>query len=273
MKRSQDHVSASLSWTAARAAILLIVSVLFLTSKAMSQIEDEGVTFALGLRSNVVRIETQTRNHMEEGFGFVAGANAGSLYIVTAYHVVSDSQGKKQESPIQVKVEFFGLRDGIHVGGGELYEAKRMEAYDESHDLAVLTVPAPPGFRWNSRCRCMGRPQEQQRRAELYFIGKSKKPESSNWYVAPTPGHVTSKAPRDSEIDIDGLWAAPGSSGGPVIGATGIAGMILSSTPDHTKALSIDFIKAAFLEWGYPWTLDYAKDIPQDMNPPACTKY
>ena len=257
VKCSQRHLSASPGRTTPRipATILSIIAAsLVVTSRAFAQIEPEGWLVAQSMLSNVVRIEVQKQGHVESGFGLIAGEKAGILYIVTAYHVVSGAQAKNQELT-PVKVKLFGPSDGIHARGGTIYDAEVMESHDRKHDLAVVTLAAPSGTGWNTRC--MGRYHEQKRPTELYFIGQSKGPEHAIWYTAPTPGHVVSEEPVDNQFDIDGLWAASGSAGGPVVGKTGIVGMIQKSTPDHTRALSIDFIKTMFLKWGYPWSLDY----------------
>jgi hypothetical protein len=221
-------------------ALMIIAGMPLLSRCAFSQIDDHTTMLISGLRANVVRIHTQVRDQKREGFGFVAGEKSGNLYIVTAYHVVSDSQ--------EVNMEFFSYQTGIHGGRAEL-----LPAHDLQHDLAVLVAPVPPGYDWYREC--LGQLLLQQRPAKLFFIGQSKGPKPVNWFSAPTPGEVESQEPVDSEFEIAGLWAASGSSGGPLIDSTGIVGMIQTSTPDHTRALNVNFIEEAFRRWEYPWGL------------------
>lgn len=221
-------------------AVILITGMLLCSRCAFSQIGEPHAMLALGLCPNVVHIQAQVGDQRREGFGFVVGEKSRNLYIVTAYHVVAGSP--------EVSVQFFSWQTPIPVQHGEV-----LQINDPQHDLAVLITPAPPGYEWYSAS--MGQPREQQRSAKLLFVGKSKGPERANWFSAPTPGEVESETPVDSQFEIAGLWAASGSEGGPVIGSTGIVGMIQTSTPDHTRALTIDFIQEAFQRWGYPWGL------------------
>jgi hypothetical protein len=77
------------------------------------------------------------------------------------------------------------------------------------------------------------------------------------WYVPAQPGSIASDQPSArSLIEVDGLAVAPGTSGAPLIADSGIVGMIESDSAYDTRALTVDFIKRAFLQWNYPWDLN-----------------
>ncbi len=119
----------------------------------------------------------------------------------------------------------------------------------DTHDLAVLRVKKPEGFPYVTRClSSTGIPR---RRTPVWAIGKLTK-----WRLL--PGTLASDRPSSAqEIEIDGLPVSPGSSGGPLVAATGIVGMITDDSADHASALSIDFIREYFLDrdHNFPWGL------------------
>jgi hypothetical protein len=237
---------------------LLVTGILVLTIVAVAQ-ERTSQTVAAdsqiapeNLVPNVVRIEAHMRDHTENGFGFIVGQRDQTLYVVTAYHVISDPQEVTEASQVKVKLEFADRR-------GESYDAKVIGTHDTAHDLGVLTVPAPSGFHWNKECQ--GVPEDQKRPTEVWFIGRDQ-----NWYVSIVPGRVASTAPVDSRMDLEGLAIRPGSSGGPLVARSGIVGMIQNDSAEGTKALTIDFIKAAFQDWMHPWNLERHASSPTPLS-------
>ena len=207
-----------------------------------------GEKIADSLIPNVVRIETQAHDHTENGFGFIVGERAGTLYIVTAYHVVSDPQDVAGEFPVKVKLEFADRQ-------GDPVEAKLLGTHDVEHDVAVLTVPAPAGFVWKKNC--LGRKEDQERSTAVWFIGKAQK-----WQPPVAPGHIASSTVINGRISLEALEIRPGSSGGPLIAPSGIVGIILRDSADAADALSIDYIKWHFEQWRDPWDLESAPASP-----------
>ncbi|MEK6374762.1 MAG: serine protease [Acidobacteriota bacterium] len=196
---------------------------------------------ALDLRQNTVRIEAYfAEDQPELGFGFIVGEKAGTLYAVTAYHVVSDPHDAPGRPPGKVKVELFG--------GEDMIDAKLLGTHDSAHDLAVITFPAPDGFEWNKKC--LGLQEHQNFMTEVSFVGRLQK-----WYVPTSNVKISSDEPRDSRINIDDLAVKPGSSGGPLIASSGIVGMILQDSAEGAQALSIASIKGSFKEWHFPFQL------------------
>ena len=226
---------------------LFASGILVLSHRAIPQSED-GDRVTRSLMTNVVRIESQLRNNRtENGFGFVAGERSGLLYVVTAYHVVSDSEDIGGKGATNVKVEFFDHQ-------GEMVDAKLLGTHDATHDLAVLTIPIPQGFRWNKKC--LAEADQGRRGSAVWFIGRSQR-----WDPPFAPGHIVTESPIDWRIRVEGLPVRPGSSGGPLIAVSGIIGLIQSDSVDDTTALSIEFVRDSFQKWNHPWDLEQTSGI------------
>jgi len=225
------------------------------SSSAAPSADDDRL--AQSLLQNVVRIEGQPREgSSENGFGFVVGERYGKLYIATALHVVGAPEPDGTSRP--VKVTFFDdqatRRDAEIVGTHE-------------HDLAVLRVQKPEGFSFITSClSAAGMPRSG---TPIWAIGKLTK-----WKLL--LGRLDSDRPSsDQEIEISGLQVSPGSSGGLVVAATGIVGMVKKDSADDTLALSIDFIKNYFADRNFPWDLrplDAAGPETGGQRPPSSTK-
>jgi len=207
--------------------------------------QPSGQEVAQLFRANTVRIEALLGERTENGFGFVVGESEGSLYAVTAYHVVQ--QKDPDGPPAKVRVELFGK-------SGPMIDATIL-AHDE-HDLAMISFPAPAGFRWNRRA--LGRGEHQNAPAEVWFIGRNRE-----WYVPVGAAHISSEKPVESRIDVEGSSIRPGSSGGPLIASSGIVGVVVTDSENGAQALSIDFVKDEVRRWRQPWSLE--RHDPNDL--------
>jgi hypothetical protein len=197
---------------------------------------------AMDLRQNTIRVEAQLPDGQTElGFGFIVGEKPGTLYAVTALHVVADPDAAPGRPPVKVKVELFGHRE-------EMIDAKVLALRDTAHDLAVLTFPAPDGFEWNRQA--LGSSDQQHGMTDVTFVGRSQQ-----WYVPTSTVKISSDEPVDARFEIDDLAVRPGSSGGPLIASSGIVGMILRDSDEGAQALTIDMIRLDFKKWGFPFQL------------------
>ena len=199
-----------------------------------------GAAAAENLKPNVVRIEAQLGDHTEFGFGFIVGERSGKLYIVTANHVVYAKE--VDAPPAKVKVEFYDNQ-------GTLFDAALLGTHDVDHDLAVLTVPPPPDFKWIKQC--LGRSEEQKRSTAVWYIGKSQK-----WRLPQSPGRIAIERVLNGQLELEDLHILPGSSGGPLVASSGIVGIIQTDSADSAIALTIDYVKAFFGEYNHPWDLE-----------------
>jgi hypothetical protein len=177
------------------------------------------------------------------GFGFIIAQRGQRVFIVTAKHVVS--VGDNPDSPPAIiKVSFYSDQ-------GESFAADLLER-DPNHDLALIRTTAPQGFGWEKKC--LAHSQEQKRGTRVWFVGRD-----DRWYVPAQNGFISSQGLNpDQGLDADMPGLRPGSSGGPLVTDTGIIGIVRANNADDTRVLSIDAIKAAVQDWGYPWDLDYA---------------
>jgi Trypsin-like peptidase domain/PEGA domain len=251
--KKNDLSAVKSSFSACRMVALVAICGFFGVPICHSQTEEGSL--AVELRQNVVAIEVSNRS----GFGFITGERAGLLYIATARHVLYPSDEPDSVTITKVKVTFFSDQ-------GRTYEADVLGTHDEQHDLAVLAVPDPPGFSWSRKC--LSGPENEKRGTPVWFIGKNAK-----WFVPVQPGAIASLGPSTKGmLEIDGLQVRVGTSGGPLIAKSGIVGMIQNDSEDDTRALTIDIIKAALLEWNYPWDLTYTSGSTPPPPPPAsCT--
>jgi hypothetical protein len=77
------------------------------------------------------------------------------------------------------------------------------------------------------------------------------------------------------EAEMPGL----GSSGGPLVAAGGIVGMVKAGSADDTRVLDIEYIRHAVQDWGYPWVLTASAEAGQeakqkcmDVSATACSE-
>jgi hypothetical protein len=171
---------------------------------------------------------------------------------------LADQQEVANLKPAVVKVEFYDLQ-------GTMFAATLIGTHDVAHDLAVLTVAPPPGFQWKKDC--LGRAEERKRSSEVWFIGKSQ-----HWVVPVNPGRVASEEIIDGLMDLEALQIQPGSSGGPLVGSSGIVGIVLRDAEDNATALDITYVKSYFKRWNHPWDLVTAAAAPASVaqaSPPT----
>ncbi len=226
--------------------VKVLIAVLFACSiSAVAYAQPSGQEIAQLFRPNTVRIETLLGERTEDGFGFVVGQSEEALYAVTAYHVVE--QKSPDGPPAKVRVELFEKR-------GTMIDATIL-GHDE-HDLALISFPAPAGFRWNKRS--LGREGDQNAPTKVWFIGKNRE-----WYVPVDGAPISSEKPVNSRIDVEGSLIRPGSSGGPLIASSGIVGLVVTDSENGAQALSIDFVRDEVQQWRQPWNLE--RHDPNDV--------
>jgi len=219
----------------------VLVLVLLTAGRAAAQLSGHDV--ADGLKLNVVKIEAVSADHTENGFGFIVGERSGTLYVATAYHVVATPEGADLTPP-KVKVQFYDHQ-------GTPFDATIVGTHDVAHDLAVLAVVPPQGFEWKKHC--LGKPTEQKLGTEVWYVGKT-----GNWNVPVSPGHIANEEIIDGVLNVETLAILPGSSGGPLVGPSGIVGLILTDDAANTRALSINYVRTIFKNWNHPWEIDSA---------------
>ncbi len=250
MENVQSHVRMSTQLNGPRSVrVVASATLVGLISVALTFSQTQGSERMVSdLLRNVVRIQA-----VKDGWGFVVGERTGRLYIVTAYHVVAEPEKVGAENGVKVRVEFYDRR-------GKMYDAELLGTHDAVRDLAVLTVPTPPGFEWTRKC--LAGAEKQKRGAPVWFVGRDQ-----DWKPPVVPGHVLAGPSTEWLLEFEGMMVKPGSSGGPVISDTGIIGMVQKDSQEGTRALSVDFIRKVFEEWNLPWELQAAEPVEPPPQP------
>ena len=192
------------------------------------------------LKTNAVRIEaTWPSGNAQYGFGFIVGERASAqLYIATANHVVRDmDQGKSMSVKVWLR------------GEGAATTAELLDNSSSVLDLAVLRVIKPQGFSWKADgLGSVGEPGKERGLA-VWFIGRDR-----DWFTPVIPGRIAT-VDFESRLHLEGLPVRVGSSGAPLVGDSGIIGMLLKDAGDTSYGIPIEKVQQAFNQWSYPFTL------------------
>ena len=231
---------------------MLVAAAVVTAAPFQARAASSGGDLSLDLRQNVVRVTATWKNgSIYDGFGFVVGDRAGTLYVVTADHVVrGDGPDAIDQSP---KVAFFADKGAEY--SAELLQTRLAPG---EGDVAILRLAAPAGLAW--RRPAVGR-WRFQRGASVWFVGLLR-----DWFVPSQPGSVNRVEPNGS-IVVEGLNVKVGTSGAPLISEGGIVGMVVADAGIFARATPIDLIERAVKEWGYPWDLTLAVPPPSAPDP------
>jgi peptidoglycan hydrolase-like protein with peptidoglycan-binding domain len=197
----------------------------------------------------------------DQGFGFVFGQDGSKLYVATADHVVrqhdlgqGQNQGQGHAAP-SVRVIFHN--DQGHPCPAELLP---LEVSQARGDLAVLEIDAPP--RWRGRFPTMADVDALTDGTYAWRIGKE-----GLWIPPINPGELVD---RDTIwMQFDALDTPRGSSGGPIVTADGVVGIVVADgglTGGFAKVLPISTISAMVHQWQLPWNLR-RPGTPPDQAP------
>jgi formylglycine-generating enzyme required for sulfatase activity len=220
-------------------SLALMLLVLTMQGKIVAQ--DPGAT-AADLLKNAVRIEAQFPFGAKDGFGFIVGEEGDRVLIATADHVV---RGENPGEIATVRVYFYCDKTR------DIPAVVRAERYTRPRDLALIEAPRPQACEWRRDAMAPQNPPPS-RGTQVTFIGRS-----GQWYIPTDPGKVNSEGPDpDSLVNVDLPRVRAGTSGAPLISASGIVGMIVSDTEDQVaSALTVEFIRNAVRSWDRTWSL------------------
>jgi formylglycine-generating enzyme required for sulfatase activity len=175
-----------------------------------------------------------------DGFGFIVGQDHGVLSIVTAKHVVT---ADNPSSDSLVRVYFHSNpSEPINVDISTVVTPKAL-------DLALLQVNRPGGLDWQPQPAC----NQFQRNDKVWWVGRDKQ-----WDV-PLDNEAgllkDSKPNADSDhIEFSALGVKHGVSGAPLIGSTGILGMVVVDNTNAAEALPVARIQPFVAQHG-AWSL------------------
>jgi len=206
MEHSQNDIRVSfMSWLG------LLSSLVSLVSPLAAGAQSTGEQLALSLRHNVVSVVAERPGRVEEGFGFIVGEREGQVFIVTANHVVRGEEPGDVATRVAIRY-FHDQRLS--------YEATLLERSDRTYDIALLRSEVPNDLKWHRAS--LGSQENVQRNAPVWFLGRAR-----TWYVPTGPGRINDIT-LNFRLILDNLTVQPGTSGAPLIGESGILGLILS---------------------------------------------
>ncbi len=193
------------------------------------------------IQNNVVRVKASFKGEMNSGFGFIVGERKnGRLLIATCNHLVRQFGDPAEKIEIMFR------------GSGKWKPVDLLESHEIiPRDLAVLEVDKPMNFSLEKEC--MSSLYDSLKGVKSKFIGREGK-----WWIPQSDLIINSRVPdKNSIIEVETDMVKPGTSGAPLVVQGGIAGMIISDSGSGiAKALSINQIRAFFMEWQYPWSLE-----------------
>ncbi len=191
----------------------------------------------------------------QAGYAFVIGSRPAPdggerLLLVTADHVVRDPAAAGQP-PVVTMVLY-----------GNLTLSLRAEVlaehlpYDQGDVALLLTEEAldahfPPAQVASSQALLPGSP--------AWEIGRP-----GTWEQPPNPGQFSLRDPAGWLL-FDGLDAAHGSAGGPVMNARGLIGMVAAESASPAapvRVVPVELIAAKLAEWGIKWDLVAPEGAP-----------
>jgi Trypsin-like peptidase domain len=212
----------------------------------------EGDSLAMEFRNYVVQIQADWPDGTSEyGSGFIVGEQDGTLFVATAYHVVRKIDSGEPAKPVHLK--FFTVRGR--------FEATVAEESNPDIDLAVLEVQRPKAMPLLSDS--LVAIAEPVRTMPVWYV------DVVNEWEVPPPGIVSKVNVLKHEIKIRNLNVFVGASGAPLIGESGIVGMIIYDQERNiSSALTIDAIRTAITDWRLPWqfgdrTVEVTSDLPE----------
>ena len=199
--------------------LLLILCVAYLPG--LQAQTDPVIQKAQSLVANVVRLEVKIEDgRTEKGFGFVTNESDGKLYLVTAAHVVHGDQFDLNHERIS-----------IYFSNSLERKIAREITWFEDEDLALLEVEKPAAYSW----RYPFAASSFSNYDKVRFVGRNQR------FNVLNGGEI---------IEIDGAqlfftpsFILPGTSGAPLINASGIVGMITDDSVEGATALSIQEIR------------------------------
>jgi len=194
------------------------------------------------LKKGVVKvIAVKRKNVVERGAGIMLGEQKGTIYILTAYHIVKDA--------LHIFIESYGVPR-------EKVEAKIFERYDPENDITVLMVENNQ-FLTNSL-------------EQMYEIDPSKFQPGDKAIIIGHPGDeeweligVNVHSKSSTRLMLDQGILRDSQSGGPLLDLYGnLLGIIIESTKTrYGEVVRIDTALATLDKWGVPYRVKLRVDF------------
>lgn len=211
----------------------------------------DGAALARRLSHNLVVLAAEDIG--EHGFGLIVGADATTLWVVTARHVVVQlgmrGSGEPERASQRIRARLCADAERREL------EARPWLGWDgAAHDVQLLGLPRPAGYEPLTRAL-----------ATSVGVGEAVWLLGSNDECAPVPaqGRVRALADAAGNLRIDFVAVQGGSSGAPLLSGQGVIGLMKSAedltTTVHDMA---DLQRRVRALAGVPWRLEAARNWP-----------
>jgi hypothetical protein len=232
--------------------ILLAVVALLGAAAASSQgkLDDDAPTFmklenlANGLVPNVVRIKSKRDEH---GLGLIVGSDDEYMYIVTAQHVVEDENFKRSTSSITVTPCSEENRE-------RSFKGTVLESHGDNEDFAFIRASRPKNLKLNTRA--IAPEAHQALRDEAVAIGGENK-----CALNARDSRISKLRDGFNNLRVEVPNGVGGDSGGPVLTARGVIGIVTEASGANLTLQSIAYIKQLAPK-SVRWDLVDSRNIP-----------
>ncbi len=200
--------------------------------------------FAEGLIQNVVRIDSKDGEH---GFGLIVGTDERYIFIATAKHVIFAGEQPPKRNSITIKPCAAGAKD-MELKG------ELLAWHGNLDDIAFVRAPLPRNFKLDVRALIAERGEKL--RDETVAIGHE-----NRCQLHARDGRISSPRDANNNLSVELPTAVGGDSGGPVVTARGVIGIVRSAGDTRLHLQSIDYVRQV-AGTRIPWQLVDARNIP-----------
>jgi Trypsin-like peptidase domain len=192
------------------------------------------------LKQLVVMLVVKLGDRTFNGAGLIFGQRGDQLYIVTAKHVVRE--GLQQAESVRVRFRWLP---------GESKDAKVLDDFDDSLDIAVLAVSglstlSAPNLVWNA----LASPSGVKPGQDVIPIGY---PDGRAWFAPQL--HSKVQEVTGQYVEFQGELHAGNSGGALVTDDWSIVALVSQIRPPTNQSSRIDRAIEKLKEWGYPVAL------------------
>jgi hypothetical protein len=234
-----------------RAGLSLAFAAAALSAAAQDAGFLDGAALARQLSHNLVLLAAEDIG--EHGFGLVVGADATSLWVVTARHVVVHvgmrGSGEPERPSRRIRARLCGDAERREL------EARPWDGWDAGgQDVQLLLLPRPAGYQPLTRAL-----------APATSVGEAVWLLGSNTECAPVPaqGQIRSLADAAGNLRIDFAAVQGGSSGAPLLTGHGVIGLMKSAEDLTTTVHDIaDLERRVRALADVRWGLEVARNWP-----------
>ncbi|MEM6764592.1 MAG: serine protease [Bacteroidota bacterium] len=212
------------------------------------------VVFLLQAQSSkrsIVSITSNSPLGEDSGTGWIVGTQGNQVFIATALHVVY-----KEDYPAEDPIIKF--KDAItQEFPGEIFK------YDESLDLAILTVEVPSSLLYTIQAFTRAEEEDIRKGEKVTVIGH---PRGAEWTTV-EGNQILQPSYSVGTFSIYNAQIVPGFSGAPVFSQSGkkLLGMLINVNEQSAEVVKLSEINRELSRWSIPTTNLLAPKIHPDQ--------